>query len=65
MFKVWIIALICLSVFGCLSKTILPDGKTTKITAFVFSVVLLICSINPVLSLFSETKNVDITFLSE
>lgn len=65
MFKVWIIALICFSVFGCLSKTILPDGKTTKITAFVFSVVLLICSINPVLSLFSESQNVDITYLSD
>lgn len=65
MFKVWIIALICFSTFGCLSKTILPDGKTSKIAAFVFSVVLLICSINPVLSLFSETKNVDIIYFSD
>ena len=65
MFKVWIIALICFSVFGCLNKTILPEGKTSKIAAFVFSVVLLICSLNPVMAMFSETKNIDLPSFSD
>lgn len=51
MFKIWIMALIGISVLGFLYKTIIPDGKTSKVAAFVFSIVMLLCMIKPLLSL--------------
>lgn len=56
--KQWILVITCVSIFSCMIKILIPNGKSRNTIIFIFSVFLMFCIISPL----SNKENLDSIF---